>query len=187
MPDRKLLRELDKETLIDLLEDAAKNWLAHDGLWFQAVEREYDLTQAIKLDIEAWKVFTQIEARRIMRRLDLQAGGGINNLELAIQFRLYARLNEQKLSRIDQNTLRYEMTECRVQAARERKKMDPFPCKPVGIVEYAYFAHTIDPRIRTTIEACPPDEVKRDYHCAWLLKLEEEEIPIENLLPPEFK
>ena len=40
MQYRDLYRELDKDTLIDLLEDSAKNWLAHDGLWFQAVERD---------------------------------------------------------------------------------------------------------------------------------------------------
>ena len=38
MPDRELLYAMSKEKLIDMLEDQAKNWLAHDGLWFQAVE-----------------------------------------------------------------------------------------------------------------------------------------------------
>ena len=33
MPNRDLLRQLSKDELIGLLEDAAKNWLAHDGLW----------------------------------------------------------------------------------------------------------------------------------------------------------
>lgn len=28
MPDRELLRQFDKETLIDMLEDSSKNWLA---------------------------------------------------------------------------------------------------------------------------------------------------------------
>ena len=32
------LRTLDKEELVRILIDDAKNWLAHDGLWFQAVE-----------------------------------------------------------------------------------------------------------------------------------------------------
>ena len=32
MPDREILMQLDKETLITMLEDSAKNWLAHDGL-----------------------------------------------------------------------------------------------------------------------------------------------------------
>jgi len=186
MPEREILRKLDKETLIDLLEDSAKNWLAHDGLWFQAVEKEFDIPTAIKLDKIAWKYFTQIEAKRIIRRIGIMPGGGISSLEKALQYRFYARLNEQKLQRLDDKTLRYEMTECRVQAAREKKKMIPFPCKPVGIIEYAFFAYVIDPRIRTSVEACPPDEIERDFHCAWLFTLEDEPIDEDQLLPSEF-
>ncbi|ABS25257.1 hypothetical protein Anae109_1048 [Anaeromyxobacter sp. Fw109-5] len=32
------LRSLDEEELVRIVMDDAKNWLAHDGLWFQAVE-----------------------------------------------------------------------------------------------------------------------------------------------------
>lgn len=187
MPDREILRKLDKEELIFLLEDSAKNWLAHDGLWFQAVEKEYDLPTALKLDKIAWKHFTQIEAKRIMRRQNIEQGGGIDSLENALKFRLYARLNEQAIHRLGDKSLRYEMTDCRVQAARERKKMDLLPCKSVGIIEYAYFAWTIDSRIRTSIVACPPDEKQRDYYCAWLFELESEFISEDQLLPERYR
>ena len=186
MQYRDLYRELDKDTLIDLLEDSAKNWLAHDGLWFQAVENELDLSSAIKLDAIAWKYFTQVEARRIMKRMGIDQDGGLDALEKALKFRFYSRLNKQTLKRLDQTSLRYEMNDCRVQTARERKKMDLFPCKPVGIVEYAYFAYTIDPRIRTSIIACPPDVHERDYYCAWLFTLEDEAIPEDQLFPDGF-
>ena len=59
---------MPKEILLGMLEDFAKNWLAHDGLWFQAVEKENDMEVAIKLDTEAWERFTQIEAKRIISR-----------------------------------------------------------------------------------------------------------------------
>lgn len=84
-----------------MLEDQAKNWLAHDGLWFQAVEKQYDMKTAIELDKEAWISFTQIEAKRIMRRHDISPGSGIPALKKALQFRLYARINEQSLISID--------------------------------------------------------------------------------------
>jgi len=53
MPDREILKTFSQEMLIDLLEDQAKNWLAHDGLWFQAVEKQFGLEKAIELDTEA--------------------------------------------------------------------------------------------------------------------------------------
>ena len=173
MPDREILLSLSKDKLINMLEDQAKNWLAHDGLWFQAVERQYGMEKAIELDKEAWITFTQIEAKRIMRQHNLEAGGGIASLKKALQFRLYARINEQSLIEIDDNTLRFEMNDCRVQSARKRKGLDDFPCKPVGIAEYSYFAHTIDPRIRTTLISCPPDPHPEDFYCAWQFTLED--------------
>lgn len=181
MPERDLLLSLPKETLVDMLEDQAKNWLAHDGLWFQAVERRLGMDEAIKLDKEAWISFTQIEAKRIMRRRGIEPGGGLAALKEALQFRLYARINEQSLIMEDQHSLRFEMNECRVQSARKRKGLDDFPCKPVGFAEYAYFAHTIDPRIRTQVISCPPDPHPAEYYCAWHFSLEEEAIPLEEL------
>jgi hypothetical protein len=182
MPDRDILNELSKEVLIDMLEDAAKNWLAHDGLWFLAVERQYGMEKAIELDQEAWISFTQIEAKRIMRRHGIEPGGGIPALKLALQYRLYARINVQSLIDVDEKNLRFEMNDCRVQSARKRKGLDDFPCKPVGLAEYAYFAHTIDPRIRTSVISCPPDPHPEDYYCAWQFTLEEDPIPVEELV-----
>ena len=37
------------------LSDAAKNWLAMDGLWFQAVEQIYGMDAALALDREVWE------------------------------------------------------------------------------------------------------------------------------------
>ena len=183
MPEREFLRQFDKESLIDMLEDAAKNWLAHDGLWFLAVERHFDMSKAIELDVEAWIAFTKIEARRILKRLGKEPGGGLEALEQALQLRLYARLNVQSIRRIDERTLQFEMNDCRVQSARKRKGLPDFPCKPVGIAEYAHFAHTIDQRFRTSVVACPPDEHPEEYYCRWQFQLEHEAIPEDEVLP----
>ncbi len=182
MPDREILQSLSKETLIEMLEDQAKNWLAHDGLWFQAVEKQYGMETAIELDKEAWISFTQIEAKRIMRLHNITPGSGIPALKKALQFRLYARINDQSLIDIDQQTLRFEMNDCRVQSARKRRGLDDFPCKPVGIAEYAFFAHTIDDRIRTAVICCPPDDHPESYYCAWQFTLEDKPIPITELI-----
>jgi len=73
----RILAELGgREPLLDLLEDMAKRWLAHDGLWFQAVEKEYGMEAAIKMDAAAWEKFTVIEAGRIKKILNLPPDGG---------------------------------------------------------------------------------------------------------------
>jgi len=167
MPDRDELEKLSKEKLIELLEDGAKNWLAHDGLWFQAVEQMSGMDAAIHCDTEAWRRFSPIEAKRILKRHGIPENGGLDALEKALTFRLYARINEQKITRVDAHRLTFEMSVCRVQEARARKKLPDFPCKSVGTVEYEEFAKAVDPRIRTRCVACPPDAHPAEFHCKW--------------------
>ncbi len=169
------IKDLSKEQLVNLLEDFGKRWLAHDGLWFQAIEGTRGMEEAIEKDTEAWDRFTAIEAKRIKKFLNLPENGGIDALEEALKFRLYAVVNKQEAIRVNENTLLFKMTECRVQQARKRKGMPPFPCKPVGIVEYTGFAKTIDPRIKTEVVSCPPDEPDGNYYCAWQFTIEKDE------------
>ena len=67
----------------------------------------------------------------------------------------------------------FQMNKCRVQSARKRKGLADYPCKSGGLVEFTYFARTIDPRIRTVCVACPPDEHPDEWYCAWRFILAE--------------
>ncbi len=162
-----LLQDLSKEELIAIIVDDAKNWLAHDGLWFQAVDQKYGMETAIEIDRAAWENFTVVEAKRIMARLGLEPGGGIPALVECLKHRLYARLNLQESIEVSDTRAVFRMVDCRVQSARKRKGLPDFPCKSVGVVEYAGFARTIDPRIETRCIACPPDAHPEEFWCSW--------------------
>jgi len=161
------LKELSKDQLIGMLDDFAKNWLAHDGLWFQAVEHNFDMDTAIKCDTAAWQKFTVIEAKRIMKRHNILENSGLIGLKKALGFRLYSRLNIQSFVNETENSFEFQMNNCRVQSARKMRGLSDFPCKSVGLVEYAEFAKTIDSRIKTTCIACPPDDHPEEYFCSW--------------------
>ena len=163
----RILNDMSKEELIRIIIDDAKNWLAHDGLWFQAVEKVHGMEQAIEIDREAWRSFTVIEAKRIMERLGMKPGGGIPALVECLRHRFYARLNLQDVLEQSDSRVVFRMLDCRVQSARKRKGLADFPCKTVGVVEYAEFARTIDPRIKTCCMACPPDAHPEEFWCAW--------------------
>ncbi|MGE4579955.1 MAG: DUF6125 family protein [Desulfuromonadales bacterium] len=169
----RLLYNLSKEDLVKIIVDDAKNWLAHDGLWFQAIERRYGMEVAVEADIEAWRHFTVIEARRIMERLGLQPGGGIPALVECLKHRFYARLNLQECIEQTETRVVFRMLDCRVQSARKRKGLPDHPCKSVGLVEYGEFAKTIDPRLTTRCLACPPDPHPEDFWCAWEFTLQD--------------
>ncbi|MBY8980268.1 MAG: hypothetical protein KGD72_07745 [Candidatus Lokiarchaeota archaeon] len=170
---RKDLEGLSKEELMDYIEDLSKNWLAIDGTWFQAVEREFGLERAIELDATQWRSFTIIEAKRIMKRFKIQENGGITALVKALNYRVYANINVQETVEITENRCVFRMNDCRVQYARKRRNLPDFPCKPVGIIEYEDFAKTIDPRIKTKCICCPPDQHPDDYYCAWEFTIKE--------------
>ncbi len=172
MPLIKDIHGLPMEQLIAFVTDLSKRWLALDGLWFQAVEKKYGMDEAIEADIAVWEKFTALEAQRIKQFLNLPEQDGLDALEMALQFRLYAFLNKQELIRQADNKLVFRMNACRVQAAREKKKMPLFPCKSAGLVEYSGFARAIDPRINTRCICCPPDEPEEGCYCAWEFTLD---------------
>ncbi len=166
------LESLSKEELIALISMYAKNWLAHDGVWFQSVERRYGMAEAVRHDEEAWRRFTVIEATRIKEFLKLPARPGLDGLEKALHFRFYGNLNRHECIRTG-NTLIYRNLDCRVQTARKRKGMPYHPCKSVGLLEYSGFAETIDDRIRCRCLSCYPDVTETPDGCAWEFTIEE--------------
>jgi hypothetical protein len=168
-----MIDELPKEELLKLLDAYAKAWQAMDGAYFLAIEKKYGIDAAIEMDKEAWRLFSPIEAKRIMKEFDVEERGGLRALEKALGFRVYARLNEQSCEWMDDRTLQFTMNQCRVQVARGRKGLPDFPCKEVGVIEYTTFAQTIDPRIKTRCVFCPPDDHPTDAYCRWEFTLEE--------------
>jgi hypothetical protein len=158
---------MTREELLGALETFAKNWLAHDGCWFLAVEERLGMEAAIELDARAWARFAAAEAQRIMTTFAVPQLGGLASLEKALGLRMYALINAQRTEwSEDRRRLRFYMDVCRVQEARRRKSLPDFPCKSVGSVEFDTFARTIDPRIRTGCLHCPPDPAVGEY-CAW--------------------
>jgi hypothetical protein len=168
----KEIKKMSREELLKLVEVYAKNWLAHDGSWFLAAEETYGMETAMDLDTKSWARFAAVEANRIKKEFNLPEKGGLKALEKAFNYRLYAAINKQAIEWQGEKVLIFKMLECRVQAARKRKGLPLFPCKSVGIVEFTTFAKTIDPRIKTEVISCPPDEVK-DFYCGWKFTLEE--------------
>lgn len=165
------LAEFSREELVALMEIYSKNWLALDGLWFQSIEGELGMDAAMRHDENAWRSYTQIEARRIKAFLGLEDRPGLEGLARALRLRMYANLNEDAIE-LRGNELIYSVKTCRVQAARQRKGMPWHPCKRVGLVEYAGFAQAIDDRIACACESCYPEIMDGDACCRWRFWIE---------------
>ena len=168
----KPLLDLDEEKLESLRDALAVNWLANDGVWFQAVEFSRGMNDAKRCNDSCWGQFSPFEAWSIKRHLGLGEKPGLEGLKKALQFRLYAFINEQSFAEETENSFVFRMNQCRVQNARKRKGLDDYPCKSGGLVEYTTFAEAIDPRIKTECICCPPDAHPEEYFCAWRFSIE---------------
>lgn len=167
------LLDLPQEKLMELAGDMGKNWLAMDGLWFQTVENTYGMNDAKRCNDSCWNRFSQVEARMIKRYLGLPERAGLDGLRRALGFRLYARINQQSIIEESSTSIVFQMNDCRVQSARQRKGLADYPCKSAGLVEYSRFAWEIDDRIQTECIGCPPDAHPSDWFCAWRFTLDE--------------
>ena len=165
------LLNMPKESLLELLHTVGVNWLANDGVWFQAVEFESGMNDAKRCNDSCWAHFSPFEAWSIKKYLDLPQNPGLEGLKKALGFRLYARINTQSFIDEGSDSFVFQMNECRVQYARKRKGLDDYPCKSGGMVEYTYFARSIDPRIKTECIGCPPDDHPDEWYCAWRFKI----------------
>ncbi|MCF8054205.1 MAG: DUF6125 family protein [Deltaproteobacteria bacterium] len=163
----KPLAALSAEELKALLDGVCVNWLANDGVWFQAVEEELGMFDAKRCNDSCWVRFSPFEAQAIKNFLQLGDNSGLEGLKRALNFRLYANINKQSIIDESPNSIVFQMNDCRVQSARKRKGMEDYPCKSGGVVEYRTFASTIDSRIKTQCIACPPDEHPKEWFCAW--------------------
>jgi len=161
------LLNMTEDSLEELMKSIAVNWLANDGVWFQAVEFSSSMSDAKRCNDACWSYFSPFEAETIKKLLNLPENSGLEGLKKALQFRLYACINRQSITDEMPDSFVFQMNECRVQVARKWKHLDDYPCKSGGIVEYTSFAETIDKRIRTACIGCPPDAHPEEWYCAW--------------------
>lgn len=168
----KLLLDMPREKLMGLIEALGVNWLANDGVWFQSVEFSSGMDDAKRCNDTCWTRFAPFEAWSIKRFLEIPENAGLAGLKKALMFRMYSRVNTQTIVEESENTIRFEMNDCRVQSSRKRKSLPDYPCKSGGTVEYTTFARGVDPRIKTECIGCPPDDHPDEWFCAWRFTLE---------------
>lgn len=160
------LVNMEKEKLISLINALSANWLTNDGIWFRAVEDNHDMYTSKRCNDTCWTRYSPVEASIIKSFLHLPRQSGLDGLEQALKFRLYANINEQTIERLgDELVLR--MVKCLVQKTRGSQGLPDYPCKSAGTAEFETFARTTDLRIRVDYINCPPDNHPKEWVCAW--------------------
>lgn len=165
------VESLTREQLMALVEAYARNAVALDGVWFQAVEHDAGMEAAMRYDRAAWERFGLTEARRLKGLLGLGEHPGLDGLARALPLRFQSVANECTVLREDDAVV-YRIESCRVQRARAEKGLGYHPCKQVGEAEHPAFARGIDGRLRCTCLSCYPEATDPTCSCAWRFTLE---------------
>ena len=166
-----LLAGLGDERLEKLLAALSVSWLAADGVWFRAVEDARGMHDAKRVNDTCWSRLGYFEAVRARALLGLPEAGGLAALKAAFGARLISRINQWDFVDETAEAFVLRMGACRVQSARARQGLPPYPCVSGGTVEYAAFAAGIDPAIAVTCVSCPPETTRTDCACAWRFSL----------------
>jgi len=167
------LAVMPRDMLLSVIKSLGANWLAGDGIWFQAVEKHLTMLDAQRCAGASIMRYCTFEAWSIKQFLGLPAEAGLDGLKRALRFRLYHQINTQTIIDESAHSVVFQMNECIVQVTRKKKGLEDYPCKSTGIQEYRSFAQTIDPRIATECIGCPPDDHPDEWYCAWRFTLPE--------------
>lgn len=168
------LRALSREELVELVRIYAKNAVALDGVWFQAIEAERGMDEAMHFNNAAWQRFPVSDARRLKSFLHLEEHPGLPGLARALPLKFNSIANHADLQWDGDGALVYRVLDCRVQTARMRKDMPLHPCKVTGSYEFAAFSRAIDDRIRCEAASCYPDVTDEGCSCSWRFWIQED-------------
>ena len=160
------LINMERENLISLINAMSANWLTNDGVWFRTIEDSRDMYISKRCNDTCWTRYSPVEAGMLRSFLRLPERSGLDGLEKALKYRLYANINEQTVERSG-GKLILRMVRCLVQKTRGSQGLPDYPCKSAGLAEFEAFARTIDSRIKTECISCPPDQHPREWVCAW--------------------
>ena len=161
------LSELSKEQLVELVKLLAGNSTTIDGLWFTQVEDKFGIDAAIDIDMQVWRRYAPIEAKRIKERMGIKEGG-LDGFSRALKFSAWVSADGFDATiKKDKDNVVFTVTGCRPQAARIRSGRNEFPCKPVGIEFFKEFVKTFGTDIKVRCLVCPPDEHPDGIWCSW--------------------
>lgn len=164
------LKELSKETLIELIKMHSRNWVTVDGLWFSGVEEKYGLDAAMELDVRMWQIGSKIEARRIKDLLNLSEG--LENVIRAINLMSWSASFGYEYD-MSVNHALWTCRRCPPQENRVKAGMGEFPCKPTFDACFENVIRVIDPRVKVQCIFCPPGPHPDDAWCQWEFVLPE--------------
>ena len=163
--DRRRLKDLGMDKLVELFMNNIKTVWRVDGLYFQGIEKRFGQESAREIDRESWELIARMEAKDLKKIFSYDGSvKGFENMLLNTSWALY---QEEKKVVEREGELEFYVVKCKVQEARLKKGLGVFPCKEVRLSYLKAFADELDKNVDVDVISCPPDEKKPDFWCGW--------------------
>ena len=156
--------QIPRERLVEVF---SRSLTTIDGLWFLAVEQKYGFDVALELDVEVWRRLGLIQARRVVKNFAIKEDSPIRAIINVLQVDPIMFVYKPQVVALTDSKAVFRCADCPPQKARIRDGRGEFPCKAVGIALFNSYAEAVDPRIKVSCLACPPDAHPPQYWCEW--------------------
>jgi len=151
----------------NLAELCSKSLYTLDGLWFTLLEKKYGLEVALDIDEEVWRRFCPIHIGRVLQAFPIKTDNPIRAVISLLKSDPVLFIFKPEVVELTDSKAVFRITDCPPQKARVRDGRGEFPCQQVGMIMFKAYAEAIDPRIKLTNLACPPDTHLPQYWCEW--------------------
>lgn len=138
-----------------------------DALWFLAVENEFGLENAVRLNKKIWEEMGGRSAREIKKRFKIDEKG-LEGFEKDVKLFPWCKILGYEFEKLEDRLI-IRIKNCLPQIARLKSGREIFPCKEMHRREFRAFAKEIDDRIEVKCIHAPPEI--GDYFCEWEFKV----------------
>lgn len=170
--DRRMLKEMPIERLLDLFLLHIRNLWRVDGLYFLGIEDKFGTDAATEIDADCWKFMGRVEARDLKRVLGIEKSD-LNSFMKALRNTSWSLDQREVETELAEHKAVYQVNTCGTQLTRTHRGLGIFPCKKVRLGYLESFAQEFSPNIKVICEFCPPDERPEGVWCRWRFELKE--------------
>ena len=169
--DRKMLKSMTTDELLDVLFLHVRNLWRVDGLYFLGIEKKFGTETAAQIDAEVWGTMAAIEAKNLQKMFKINENPDVPAIIGLLRKTSWALDQPFKTLEVSAERAVLRIDKCRTQEARLGKGLEEFPCKGVRFGYLKNFAKTLNSKVEVNCIVCPPDKHPKDSWCRWEFKL----------------